>query len=52
MKTVKYIRKGRRIKNLDTNKTDTWQSINLAKKESRRLQQEHGRLGDGLVRVG
>ena len=52
MKQPKYYRCGRTIRDLATGKDTTYESVNLAKKESRRLQlEEDGSLGRGSVRV-
>lgn len=48
MKDAKYERKGKTIKDLESNESKTYDSINLAKKDSRSLQ---GTSGDGTLRV-
>ncbi len=50
MKTM-YIRKGRKIKNIEDNTTEVFDHINEAKRESRRLQMANGGLGRGSVVV-
>jgi hypothetical protein len=47
LKTAKYIRKANNIRNVETNAVEHFETINLAKKASRRLQP---RMGDGTVR--
>ena len=52
MKEAKYVRCGRVIRNMAEGKDTAFDSITLAKRESRRLQmQEDGALGRGSVRV-
>lgn len=49
---LKYSRKKKTIINHESNKTKVFDSINLAKKESRRIQmQEDGGLGRGCLRA-
>ena len=52
MKKVKYERKNDTIHNLETGKKTMHKSINLAKKESRKLQMDEDKaLGRGCLRV-
>lgn len=48
-----YVRKGKVITQVDVDPPDViaFKSINAAKKESRKLQQAHGGLGRGFVKV-
>ena len=48
MKEAQHSRKGRTITDLEANTKKVFDSINAAKRESRKLQP---RLGDGTVRV-
>lgn len=52
MSKVKFTRKGKTIRNIETGKSDTLKSVNLAKKESLRIQMsEDGVLGRGSVEL-
>jgi hypothetical protein len=46
---TKFSRKGKNITILDTNTTSQYESINKAKKESRKLQESNGGLGMGSL---
>lgn len=48
MKTTKYIRAGKTIKNIEKGKTKVFESVNKAKRESRKIQS----LGDGALGWG
>ncbi|MBV1928559.1 MAG: hypothetical protein KUG81_03500 [Gammaproteobacteria bacterium] len=50
MKTNKFIRRNRIIHNVLTDEVKSYKSVNLAKKESMRLQKAQGSLGDGFLR--
>jgi hypothetical protein len=50
MKTM-FTRKGRTLRDLESGTENTFDSINQAKRESRRLQRRNGGLGRGSLRV-
>lgn len=50
MRTVEYRRRKNIITHYDGT-SKTYPSISKAKKASRQLQQKHGKLGDGFLRV-
>lgn len=49
MQETLYSRKGKTIKNIAENKSETFESINRAKKESHKLQLSNGGLGMGSL---
>ena len=52
MRKAKYIRKGKTITEIATDKRESFSSINAAKRESRQIQmREDGVLGRGSVKV-
>ncbi len=49
---VKYIRKGKNIRDLETDENTQYSSLNLAKKASRKIQlDENGAIGRGVLEV-
>lgn len=51
MKT-KFIRNGKTITNIETNKSEQFKFTNEAKRRSRELQMQNGGLGRGSVMLG
>ena len=49
--TPAYVRKGRVLREVASDKSEKLQSISAAKRRSRELQQQNGGLGMGYVRV-
>jgi hypothetical protein len=50
MNETKHVRKGKRIRHLTSGEVEVFKSINLAKKESWKLQANGKELGYGTVR--